>query len=316
MKILITGGLGYLGGRLGEHLAQNPAYEVYLGSRFDRSRPRWLRVDNIIKMDWSDSRSLMSACKTMDVIIHASGMNASECLANPKLALEINCYNTKKLLEVAQKSQISKFIFISTAHVYSNLSGVITEESETCNPHPYATSNLAGENETLKAHSKNGLQCLVVRLANSFGPPSSLDTNCWMLVVNELCKQAALHRQLEIRGPANSLRNFISMTDVCAAIEFLLNIAKSDQSRTTYNLGDRTHSIMDMASLIKKVYFEKTGYSLPIIKKFKDNKFKNTLVFNSKNLKLAGYNPSSSFKSELVKLVEYCELNFRETYEN
>ena len=118
MKILITGGLGYLGGRLGEHLAQNPAYEVYLGSRFDRSRPRWLRVDNIIKMDWSDSRSLMSACKTMDVIIHASGMNASECLANPKLALELTATIQKNFLKLLKKAKFQS-LFLFQLHMFT-----------------------------------------------------------------------------------------------------------------------------------------------------------------------------------------------------
>lgn len=316
MRILITGGFGYVGGRLGKHLAQFPTNEIYLGSRIKRPPPHWLRKGNTIRMDWSDTHSLITACGNIDAIIHASGMNASECFASPELALKINCKNTKKLLEVAQKSAVSKFIFVSTAHVYTNLNGIITEDSETCNSHPYATSNLAGEKETLRAHSNNGLQCSVIRLANSFGPPSNSGTNCWILVVNELCRQAALQRRLEIRGPANALRNFISMTDVCSAMEFLLDLTKISQFPMTYNLGDRTHSILDIAGLIKDIYFEKTGYSLPIIKKSKDSKSNNTLDFISKNLELMGYKSSSSFKSELVALVEYCELNFRENYEN
>ena len=315
MRILITGGFGYVGGRLGEHLAQFPTNEIYLGSRIKRPPPHWLRKGNTIRMDWSDTHSLINACSNIDAIIHASGMNASECFASPELALEINCENTKRLADAAQKNNVSNFIFISTAHVYTSLNGTITEESETLNSHPYATSNLAGENVILDAHSKNGLQSSVVRLANSFGPPSNPSTNCWMLVVNELCKQVAGNQRLVIRGPANSVRNFISMTDVCLAIDFLLNYNDDNQTAKIYNLGDSTYSVLDIARLVKKIFFEKTGNSVPIVKMSQDSKSTNTLDFSSKNFQSLGYQPKNSFNEELVKLIDYCMLNFGKDHE-
>ena len=77
-------------------------------------------------MDWGDDRSLLNACENIDVIVHAAGLNAKDCLENPDLALKVNGIATERLVRAASKQLVSKFIYISSAHVYTdNLSGVI-----------------------------------------------------------------------------------------------------------------------------------------------------------------------------------------------
>ena len=102
MKVLITGGFGYVGGRLARHLASSK-HEVYLGSRSPRSEPGSLAEKHIVQMDWTDDHSLTMACKNMDVVIHTAGMNASECADNPPMALEVNGSATARLVAAAAK---------------------------------------------------------------------------------------------------------------------------------------------------------------------------------------------------------------------
>ena len=149
MKVLITGALGYVGGRLARHLAK-VGFEVYLGSRKFCPTPDWLDQGSTIIIDWMDESSLLNACKDIDVIVHAAGMNAKECSENPELALKINGFNTERLVKAASEQEVSKFIYLSTAHVYSNnMSGIISEESNVTNLHPYALSKIEGEKATL-----------------------------------------------------------------------------------------------------------------------------------------------------------------------
>lgn len=310
MKILITGGFGYVGGRLARHLASS-GHEVFIGSRTFQSKPSWLVKGSIIVMDWGDERSLLNACKNIDIIVHAAGMNAKECLENPELALKVNGVATESLVSAASKNLVSQFIFLSSAHVYTDdLSGVISEENSITNMHPYATSQVAGEKATMNGHCNIAMQTMVVRLANAIGAPLTKDVNCWMLVVNDLCKQAALDRRLIIRGPSSGVRNFITMTDVCMGLEFLVTNRRDRLHPLICNLGDKTKTIGDIASAIKSIYLEEKGMDLEIIQLSNDRLETRNLDFRSSVLADIGYQWSSNFKDELIELVKFCEFEF------
>ena len=316
MKILITGGFGYVGGRLARHLASS-GHEVFIGSRTFQPKPSWLVKGSIIVMDWGDERSLLNACKNIDVIIHAAGMNAKECLENPELALQVNGVATESLVRAASKQSVSKFIYLSSAHVYTDdLSGVISEENSVTNMHPYATSQVAGEQATINGHSNIAMQTMVVRLANAIGAPLDKDVNCWMLVVNDLCKQAALDLQLVIRGPSNGVRNFITMTDVCLGLEFLVNNRQDPLHPIICNLGDKTKSIGSIASTIKSIYLEEKGMDLKVIELSNDLSETRHLDFRSSVLVDMRYQWLSNFKQELIELVKFCEFEFGARNEN
>lgn len=312
MKILIMGGFGFVGGRLGMHLSTSN-HEVYLGSRSFRQRPRWLKQGGVVQVDWNDKCNLDRACKYMDVVIQAAGMNASDCSKDPDMAMEVNGVATKRLVKSAQNNAVSKFIYISSAHVYSNnLSGVITEDNELLNSHPYASSHVAGEVATINGHLSGSIHTIVVRLANAFGTPMDQSVNCWHLVVNDLCKQAAIDRRMVIRGPSNTTRNFITMTDTCLGLEFLINDSQAYMSSTICNLGDMTKTIFNIASNIRKLYADKMQLKLQIVNLSNDSSFSNRLDFQSRVLNKQGYFATSNFNSELSSLIEFCELNFRE----
>lgn len=262
-------------------------------------------------MDWGDDRSLQNACKNIDVIVHAAGMNAKECLENPDLALKVNGVATESLVRAASIQLVSQFIYLSSAHVYSeDLSGVISEEQSLTNLHPYATSQVAGERAAINGHSNVAMQTVVVRLANAIGVPLNKDVNCWTLVVNDLCKQAALDRRLVIRGPSNGVRNFITMTDVCMGLEFLVSNRQDRLHSLICNLGDKTKTIGNIASAIKSIYLEEKGMDLEIIELSNDRSETQNLNFRSSVLADIGYQWSSNFKEELIELVKFCEFEF------
>lgn len=310
MKILLTGGFGYVGGRLARHLASS-GHEVFIGSRTFQPKPSWLVKGSIIVMDWGNERSLLNACKNIDVIVHAAGMNAKECLENPELALKVNGVATESLVRAASKQLVSQFIYLSSAHVYTDdLSGLISEESSITNMHPYATSQVAGEKATMNSHCNIAMQTVVVRLANAIGAPLTKDVNCWMLVVNDLCKQAALDRRLVIRGPSSEVRNFITMTDVCMGLEFLVTSRRDRLHPIICNLGDKTKTIGDIASAIKSIYLIEKGIDLEIIELSNDRSKTRHLDFRSSVLADIGYQWSSNFKEELIELVKFCEFEF------
>ncbi len=316
MRILITGGFGYLGGRLARHLASS-GHEILLGSRTIHPKPSWLKKGSVKVMDWVDYTSLLDVCKNVDVVIHAAGMNAKECVENPELALQVNGIATESLVRASSKQLVCKFIYLSSAHVYTaDLSGVISEESSITNTHPYATSHFAGEQATINGHSSNAMQTVVIRLANAIGAPLTKDVNCWMLVVNDLCKQAARDRRLIIQGPLSRVRNFITMTDVCLGLEFLLTNRQERVSPLICNLGDKTKTIGDIASAIQSIYLKEKGIDLKIIELSNDRSETPHLDFRSSVLAGLGCQWSSNFKEELTELIRFCEFEFGACNEN
>jgi UDP-glucose 4-epimerase len=261
MRILITGGFGFVGGRLAMHLAQ-AGHQIILGTRHSIASPDWLPKAEVAKIAWDDEVALERSCAGVDVIIHAAGMNAQDCVADPIAALAFNGLATARLVNSASQASVKKFIYLSTAHVYANpLVGTITEETCPRNLHPYATSHLAGEQAVLSAHSRDELQGIVLRLSNAFGSPMHKDANCWMLLVNDLCKQVVQTRKLVLHTSGLQQRDFISLTEVCRVIEKLILGQGKVKEPNVFNVGAGvSQSVLSMAKLIQQRCGQVLGY--------------------------------------------------------
>ena len=114
MKVLITGGFGYVGGRLAKHL-DSKGFEIFLGSQIKRPPPRWLKKAKTIRLEWSNSESLSCSCSEMDIVIHAAGMNALDCEEDPKKAMEFNGLSSERLAKACVEQNVKKLIFFSSA---------------------------------------------------------------------------------------------------------------------------------------------------------------------------------------------------------
>lgn len=251
MRILITGGFGYIGGRLGQGLSEL-GHSIVLGSRQETSPPDWLPQAKAVQTIWSRTSSLEEACLDVDVVIHAAGMNAQDCGSQPVAALEFNGSGTARMVEAATKAGVRKFIYLSTAHVYASpLVGSISEETCPRNLHPYATSHLAGENAVLGADQRGEIEGVVLRMSNAIGTPVQPKVNCWMLLVNDLCKQAVTSSRLILRTGGRQQRDFIPMKDVVSAITHLACLNRRDQYMASiFNLGGSTTTVLEMAEAV------------------------------------------------------------------
>ena len=305
--ILITGGFGLLGGRLAQYLSEN--YNVILGSRGDQNEHNWLPIAKTLKIDWDNETSLNDACNMVDIVIHASGLNAQECSSDPEKALLVNGVYTQNLVNAAIKQSVKKIIYLSTAHVYSdNLLGVITEDTPTTNVHPYATSHVAGENAVLLAIKQGRIKGAVTRIANAFGSPVSKDVNCWMLLVNDLCKQAVVERSLTLNGNSKAVRDFVAIRDFCSVIEVLI---ESNNTSSIVNIGSgKVCSVGEMAAKIQSNCLNMLGFEPPIIFKQKPSMNKNLFNLQTSYLDSISFRFTNDFDLEIEQLISFCVKNF------
>ena len=267
MKILITGGLGYLGGRLASYLL-NLGYKVFLGTRNSPNSISEPLSDAIpVQMDWQNSISLKSATCGMNTVIHAAGMDAQTCLTNSTKAMEVNGLNTSRLIKAAIANGVKRFIYPSTVHVYRNpIIGDIDETTPTTNLHPYATSKLAGEKIVLYEKQIGKIQGIVLRLSNGSGHPIFPHINCWHLVFNDLCRQAVEKKKLILHSEKSIERNFITMRDLCLGITHFLQLPENYLDNSPFNIcSKKSHSLQQIADLIAVNCKNILGYTPELI---------------------------------------------------
>ena len=311
MRILITGGFGFVGARLAAHLATR-RHQIILGTRKSMKAPNWLPDADVEAINWENSSELKTICQKVDIVIHSAGMNAQDCLDSPVDALAFNGVSTARLVSAAREAGVSKFIYISTAHVYASpLVGNFTEESCPTNLHPYATSHLAGEYSVLNVNSRQDLVGIVLRLSNTFGEPMHNNINCWNLVVNDLCKQAVEKGKMIIKNSVFQQRDFIGLDSVCNVVEYMVVNNFENYNNNIYNVGTgKSKSIFQMAELIQQRCDNILGYKPGIeYKKEINNKKIFELNYNINKIRSIGINVENFNKiTEIDKLLQFCKL--------
>ena len=316
MRILITGGFGFVGGRVAAHLAQ-AGHTIVLGSRKAVGSPAWLPQAEVIQSDWDDVSTLERSCKGVDLIIHAAGMNAQDCAADPVGALAFNGVATARLVSAATKAAVQSFIYLSTAHVYANLlERSISEDDSTQNLHPYATSHLAGEKAVLWLNQGGCTQGIIFRLSNLFGSPMHKDVNCWMLLVHDLCKQAVQTRRMVLHSTGLQHRDFLSITNFCSVIDRFVSCSGKDRLMGIFNIGSGTsQSVLTISKIIQQRCLVVLGFK-PELQRKHDLGGDLFLPFDFQITRLnkLGVNLDlSNNEAEIDKLLYYCQATFEQS---
>jgi UDP-glucose 4-epimerase len=312
VRILITGGLGYLGGRLAQHLAAAGTHELRLATRRQRVATP-IPGARIVTVDWSDERSLAAACDGVEAIAHLAGMNAAACARDPVAAVEFNGVGTARLLRAATDRQVRRVICLSTAHVYgASLAGQVDEETLPRPRHAYATSRLAAE-YALRAAGL-GLEGIVVRLSNAFGAPLTPDADCWSLVCNDLCRQAVATQRAQLSSDGSQRRDFIPVGEACRAIAHLLDLPASAIGAGIFNVGGGSApTLLQMATLIAGRVKLRLGVDVALVPgPARDPVGTAPLEYCVGRLYHTGFTPApAAVTQELDQLADYCVRHFK-----
>ena len=316
-KLLITGGLGYVGGRIAEYLSRNDGLHLSIGTRRDEIvGPDWIENCDVVKMDLASKKSLEDACEGVRYVIHLAGLNEIDSAKDPEKALAINGHGTLRLLRVAEKAGVERFIYFSTAHVYGKpLEGRITEQTVPRPVHPYAISHRAAEDFVLAAHDRGSLIGIVLRLSNAFGAPNSPFANRWTLIVNDLCRQAVRSGRLTLRSSGLQKRDFITLEDVGKAVAHFLGLQRSVCGNGLFNLGGECSlPIIEIAELVASRCKVVLGFS-PNIQRAGSviEGIGQPLDYRIEKLKSTGYSISGDTDKEIDSTLYFCKHNFSDS---
>jgi UDP-glucose 4-epimerase len=308
LSILLTGGLGYVGGRLASELAA-AGHQVHCGTRsYSKTAPEWLPQMQMIYLDWDSDVSLVQACQGIDCVIHLAAMNEIESAKNPLAALQMNGLASLRLIEAAKSTRVRRFIYFSTAHVYgSPLQGLITETVLPRPIHPYAITHKVTEDFVLAAHAQKQLEGIVIRLSNSFGAPVTPKVDRWTLLVNDLCRQAATNGELCLNSPGTQLRDFITLRDVSRAVSHLMELKVDQLGDGLFNLGSgKATSIFEMTECVAERWRALVGRDISIHRPVGDGKPPPPLNYCCDKLGATGFKLTSQIDSEIDATLRLC----------
>lgn len=314
MNILITGGFGYLGGRISKYLSENGNYNILIASRSPHENIKLSTNSKKVKIDWSSNLSLDHLTSQVDIVIHAAGMNSDNCIKNPLDALRVNGMATGRLIQSAIRQKVKRFMYISTAHVYNSpLIGEITEKSDLNNTHPYATSHRAGEDILKFAHQNRNIEGVIIRLSNAYGAPINKNVDCWMLLVNDLCRQAITNKCMILKSSGLQFRDFVTISDTCSAVRHLIKIPLQMLENGIFNVGGSVKRVIDMAHIIQKRCVKLLGFKPEITSQKSKHNETNLLNYSIDKLLDTSFTLNNDVHDEIDSTLLFCKKFFQNT---
>lgn len=240
MKILVTGGAGFIGSNFIRYvLAQHPADEVvnldalkYAGNLETLADiaddPRYCFIHG----DITDPDCVEDAMQGTTAIINfAAESHVDRSIEQPEDFLHSNVTGTLVLLQAAKRAGVRRFVQVSTDEVYGSLgaSGCFTESSPLRPSSPYAASKAAADLLALSFWTTYGLPVVVTRCSNNFGPYQFPEKVIPLFVTNALADHP-----LPLYGDGLNVRDWIYVQDHCAALDLLLRNGRAGE---VYNVG-------------------------------------------------------------------------------
>ncbi len=303
--ILVTGGLGFLGGRIAVKLLESGKMVRIATSKSNPTVPAELLGCELVTIDLLDEASLVLACKGVTTIIHLAAANARESEDDFEYALQINGLGTLKLLNAAKICSVSKFIYFSTIHVYgAPLFGLIDETRAPKPQSSYAITHRLAEDYVLSFDQSNILDGVVLRLANVVGLPLTNKNNGWKLAVNDFCRQALLQKKILLNSNGLQQRNFVAVSDVLEIVAILVDSSFKNFKEAIFNVGGETSTISEVADSIAKECNLLFGY-MPAIEKGDLKELESNFEFVCDRVKVLGYSVSP-LTNEIKQVLVNC----------
>ncbi|MDQ1280998.1 MAG: dTDP-glucose 4,6-dehydratase [Thermoproteota archaeon] len=311
MKLLVTGGLGFIGSNFIRYMIKTYKNDeiVNVDSLAIGSNPanitdlRESKHYLFVKGDIRDEVLMNNLVKDVDAIINiAAETHVDRSITDPKLFLENNTLGTQTILEAIRYSNINaRLLQVSTDEVYGDIIKGSFKETDLLKPSsPYAASKASSDLTALAYYRTFGLNVVITRCTNNFGPyqfPEKL--------IPKTIVRAAMNLSIPIYGTGKNVRDWIFVLDHCKALEAVLKRGKSGEiynissgnELTNVELVSRILKIMDRPQNLIKYVEDRPGHDLRYS------------LDSSKIRKELNWNPENAFDSALDETIKWYKEN-------
>jgi len=245
MKVLVTGGAGFIGSHLVDRLVKE-GYRVKVIDNLSSGRLENIkhhidvRTIELIIGDMKDPQTVLRAVEGVDVVFHfAANPEVRVSAINPEIHFNENVVATFNLLEAMRKSGVKELIFASSSSVYGEPGEIPVDENAPIRPvSVYGASKAACEN-LIHAYSKlYGIKAVILRYANVVGP--RLRHGVMWDFINKLLKNPT---ELEVLGDGKQVRSYIYIDDAMEAT--MIAWRKSESNYEVFNVASKDWITVD-----------------------------------------------------------------------
>lgn len=300
-KIIVTGGLGFIGSNLVEHLTKDN--EVIIIDDLSSGK-----LENIEQFkDWNlklirgsiTDLDLKTIFEDIDYVFHEAALiSVPESVSNPLIYNEVNVKGTLQVLIAAKDNDVKKVVIASSAAVYGDNTSLPLDENEPIKPQsPYAVNKATGEMYCQVFTENYGLPTVALRYFNVFGPRQD-PNSAYAAVIPNFINTILKGEKPVIYGDGEQSRDFIPVKQVVKA-----NIQACQSSQNgVFNVAlGKSTTINQLLDTIKEVMGTDVD---PIYLKSRAGDIKHSLA-NISQAKTFGFNPSPDYKDDLAETVEW-----------
>ncbi|MBI2475229.1 dTDP-glucose 4,6-dehydratase [Candidatus Uhrbacteria bacterium] len=311
MKILVTGGAGFMGSNMIHYLLKNYNdvevinfdFLTYAGNLENLSDiqndPRY----RFIKGNIADEKSVDDVVsKGIDLIInYAAETHVDRSIMEPRAFIDTNIYGVYTLLEAVKKYKVPRIIQISTDEVYGAVMEGESDEKSQFEPRsPYSASKAAGDHLCHSYHVTFGVPVIMTHSVNFYGPFQFPEKLIPLFTCNLMDR-----KKVPVYGDGMQIREWIFTEDHCRAIDL---ISQKGNVGEAYNIGTG-HRVPNLD--VTRKLLEMTGCDDSHIEYVKDRVgHDRRYALNSQKLRMElGWEPQTSFDDGLAKTVEWYKTN-------
>jgi len=309
MNVLVTGGCGFIGANVVKLLLrERPDWTVvtldkltYAGNLENLAEVEGDPRHVFIKGDVGNRELLDHLLRThpIDAVMHlAAESHVDRSILGPEAFIQANVLGTQVLLEACVKARVKRFLMVSTDEVYGSLGpeGAFTESSPLKPSSPYSASKASADLVSLAWHTTFGLDVVVTRCSNNYGPYQFPEKLIPLMVVNAL-----KDKPLPVYGDGGNVRDWLHVGDHCQA---LLRVLESGRAGEVYNIGGGAERrnleiVRGILSLLGK------PESLIAFVKDRPGHDRRYAIDASKLRTELGWSPSHSFEKGLAETVQW-----------
>lgn len=245
MKVLVTGGCGFIGANLVRRLVSS-GHAVRVIDDFSTGCRAYVadEVVEIIEADVRDEHAITKSAKGMDAIVHlAARGSVVKSIEDPVLNFETNVQGTLSVLRACVGAEVQRFVFASTGGaLMGNMPPPVDESTLPWPISPYGASKVCGEAYCHAFAGSYGVNPIILRFANVYGPWSGHKHGA----VTRFISQALNGDPHVIYGDGSATRDYLFVEDICQGIEAGLTTAEFD---SVFHLATGVETTIESLSL-------------------------------------------------------------------